>query len=512
MARLRLPVFVLMMLFSVGAPCQGQQTGVRPANFTGQITGLRTIRVVPYTALPFPGKVSQIAFDDQFAYFSTPDGLFRTSREITSNSPITFLGFANQLILNLQVHNNVLYVLKAGTEIKTNAIEEHTFLKSTDRGQTFIPLDEKLKKCWGDYCEYLYATHVFFRNDLMFLAAGGGNNLFVTRDEGKNWTILYGAMDRIVCYDAAIEIVGRKVLFGGECPLDFAYLLVGTLREDMLGWADGGTPRQVMGLNEMQNRNVQFIRHSPNTSIAITGVEGGLLKTNDLGESYQFKIKFEGDGTQKYPYIHEILGPGRYNDFFMVGGFDKRGIIGYLAYSLDHGESWTDISPMILTSEYSSDDVAFIREDPSGRILIGVPKKNERKLFIVEALISAPVILLSHGTPQRAIALDSVTSSAGPFDVLNPHNFSADRKTRVSLFATNIGPADENTTAITVQAEDAQNKLYQLPVEYVGRTPGYSWMTQIVVRLPDTLAGAGDLKVSVSVRGVQSNKALLSIK
>jgi len=39
-----------------------------------------------------------------------------------------------------------------------------------------------------------------------------------------------------------------------------------------------------------------------------------------------------------------------------------------------------------------------------------------------------------------------------------------------------------------------------------------SWMSQVTVRLPDTLAGRGDLNVSVKVRGVASNKAPLRIE
>jgi hypothetical protein len=500
-----------LLLISV-ENCWGQNTRVKASNFTGQITGLRTVKVLPYTGEPSVTQIANIAFDDQFAYLSTPDGLFRTSRNITADSPVTFLGFANYRILNLKVHRNVLYVMKIGGDPRSSTLDAHSFLKSADRGQTFIPLDEGLKYCFRDFCEYLHTTNVFFNDDAMFITAGGSNNLFVTKDEGKNWTILEGRLEHMICYDASVEIIGKKVLFGGECPLDFAYLLVGTLRDDLLGWADGGSPRQVMGLEQMQNRNVQFIQHSDNTPFALVGVEGGLLKTKDLGESYEFKLKFPESGTPNFPYIHEISRAGRFNDFFMAGGLDKQGDRGYLAYSTDHAETWTDISHMILTSEYSAWDVAFIHEDPAGRILIGIPKKDEKKLLILEALITAPVILLTHGEPQRAIALDSVTLFAGPFDVLNPHNFSTDRKTRVSLFATNIAPADENTAAITAHAEDAQNKVHSLPVEFVGRTPGYAWITQIVARIPDELAKSGDVKVSVAVRGVASNKAVVTLK
>jgi hypothetical protein len=260
------------------------------ANFNGQITGLKTIKVIPYnTGGPLRAGIAKIAFDDQFAYLATPDGLFRTSRVITADSQLTFLGFANYQILNLYVHQNVLYVLKVGGDPRSNTLEAHSFLKSNDHGQTFIPLDESLQWCFQGYCEYMHVTTVFFRDNLMFVTSGGGNNFYVSKDEGKSWIVLMGFPEPASCSDVAVEIIGRKVLFGGECPLDFAYLGVGTLREDMLGWADGGSPRQVMGWKELQNRNVQFVQHSPNTSFALAGVEGGLLRSSDFGETYQYK-------------------------------------------------------------------------------------------------------------------------------------------------------------------------------------------------------------------------------
>ena len=482
------------------------------ANFNGQITGLKTIREVPFNNEPFTGIISRIAFDDQFAYLATPDGLFRTSRVITPDSPVTFLGFANYLILNLYVHKNVLYVLKVGGDPRSNTLEAHSFLKSTDHGQTFIPLDEALSWCFKDeFCQYMHVSQAFFKDDLIFITSGGGNNFYVSRDEGKSWIVLLGFSQPAACTDVTFEIIGRKVLLGGECPLDFAYLRVGTLREDMMAWADGGFPREVMGLKELQNRNVQFIRHSPNTSFALTGVEGALLRSSDLGESYQYKLSYSPVGG-KYPYIHQLLDPGRYKDLFIAGGFDKGGgLVGFLAYSFDHGDTWTDISHLINPAESPSLDISFILEDPSGRVLIGYAKKDERKLVIAEVLITAPITLLTHGLQQRAVALDSVTLLAGPFSIFNQFNFSGDARTRISLFATNIPAADENVSAITVKAEDTQQKSYQLPVESVGRTPGYPWMTQIVVRLPDALAQAGEVSVQVSVRGTESNKALLSI-
>ena len=488
------------------------QKPVNAARVSAQVTGTKTVQVVSFQKSLGISRV-RLVFDDQFAYLATPDGLFRTSRSLSATSPRTLI-FAGQGFFNLYVRNNVLYVLKEGGDPRSNTLEAHSFLKSTDHGQTFVPLDEGLKWCFRDSCEYLYATEAFFIDNLIFLAAGGGANFFVSQDEGKNWKLLQGFAEPVICTPSAFEMIGNKVLIGGECPLDFAFLKARTLRPDMLDWT--GSVRDIMGLAELSNRNVQFIAQSPNTSFVFAGVEGGLLKSYDLGESYQFKLKYPPDGsTPKFPYIQQILLPATYRDLIVVGGFNKAPpeISGFLAYSPDHGENWIDISDLILTPEYSTYSVGFVTQDPEGRTLVGLIDDNPTRITIVELLVSAPVTLLTendHG--DRALALESVTLRRDPFSVFNEHNFSSDGRTRLSLFATNILARDANVSAITARAEDSAHTTHQLPVEFVGITPNSLWLTTIVVRLPDSLAKAGDVQLSIAVRGVESNKALLKIQ
>ena len=500
---------VLALIFLFG---NSVSNPVNAAGFSGQISGIKTIQVVPFEKSLGVSRV-RLVFDDQFAYLATPDGLFRTSRSLSATSPRTLI-FAGEGFSNLYVRNNVLYVLKDGGDPRSNTLEAHSFLKSTDHGQTFVPLDEGLTWCIQQFCGYMSATEAFFSNNLIFLAAGGGSNFFVSQDEGKNWKVLQGFAEPVLCTPSAFEMIGNKVLFGGECPLDFAFLAARNLRPDMLDWS--GPYREIMGLAQLSNRNVQFIAQSPNTSFVFAGVEGGLLKSYDLGESYQFKIKHPFDvPSPKYPYIQQILLPTTYPDLIVVGGFNKAPpeISGYLAYSRDHGENWTDISDLILTPEYSTFSVGFVTQDPEGRILVGLIDNSPTRITIVELLVSSPVILLTENNEgDRAVALESVTLRRDPFSVVNEHNFSSDQRTRISLFATNILPGDVNVSAITARAEDSAHTIHQLPVEFVGITPNTPWLTTVVVRLPDSLANAGDVRVSIVVRGVESNKALLKIQ
>lgn len=57
--------------------------------------------------------------------------------------------------------------------------------------------------------------------------------------------------------------------------------------------------------------------------------------------------------------------------------------------------------------------------------------------------------------------------------------------------------AGEIVLPLTVNAEDAQHRNISLPVEFVGKVPGFSWLTQIVVRLPDELDAAGEVQLTV---------------
>src|SRR5215213_365470 len=122
-----------------------------------------------------------------------------------------------------------------------------------------------------------------------------------------------------------------------------------------------------------------------------------------------------------------------------------------------------------------------------------------------------PQLLVTTDT-GRAVALDSVTTHSEPFHVFSSHNFATDGRTRITLFLAGVALAPGDQLFVTVQAEDMQQRVFELPVEASAQVKNMSWMSQVTVRLPDTLAGAGNLNVSVTVRGKVSNKAALRIE
>ena len=331
-----------------------------------------------------------LVFDDIYAYLATPNGLYRTSKSITGNSSFELIGFQNTSITNLYVHNNTLYVLKRSLETRGTRATDHSFLRSEDRGATFIPMDAALEYCLGGYCSFLSPTQAVFKDNLIFLNAGGATNLQVSNNNGASWMPLLGTLAANACYDQSFEIINNRALIGGECPLDTAYLKGGTLRPDLLGWASPEQrPTDVVAPN-LGNRNVQFIKTKPNTTDVYTGIEGGLLKSSDTGQSFRFVIKYSsGNSLRSYPYIQKILFYSKNPNVIVAGGFDKGPLKRlFLSYSKDDGETWTDISSQtqFLTGEPSNtteiDAVEFISEDSGGRVLVGITRPQTKTLTI----------------------------------------------------------------------------------------------------------------------------------
>lgn len=121
----------------------------------------------------------------------------------------------------------------------------------------------------------------------------------------------------------------------------------------------------------------------------------------------------------------------------------------------------------------------------------------------------APV-LATEVNSQRAIALDTVVFIRDPFPITNDQYPGTDRRTRVALFATNLEL--RQGLVITAQAVDPQQMTHQLQVEFVSGLPTFLGFTQIVIKLPDGIVTAGDLQITINVRGKTSNVVLVGVK
>ena len=134
---------------------------------------------------------------------------------------------------------------------------------------------------------------------------------------------------------------------------------------------------------------------------------------------------------------------------------------------------------------------------------------QERAFLLTPA---GPPVLLTEPGSAAALALDSVTFERGPFTLASAHNLGADGRRRVTLLARNVEFAPgENVQQLVVRAESPTGETHLLPIEHVGRVPGFPSLTQLTVRLVDGLAAGGDFQLSLVLRGAASNKATLSI-
>jgi Big-like domain-containing protein len=155
---------------------------------------------------------------------------------------------------------------------------------------------------------------------------------------------------------------------------------------------------------------------------------------------------------------------------------------------------------------------------PAGKYTVSATATDDKG---ARTFSKSVTFLINTGPPQlltdfdsgRALALDSVTLKKEPISVVAEHFLAADQRTRLILIGLNLElKPGETVSAITAQAEDAQQKTYLLAVESVSSVPKFPWLIQVIVKLPDELQGAGEVWLSVSLRGNKSNKVSLRIK
>lgn len=129
---------------------------------------------------------------------------------------------------------------------------------------------------------------------------------------------------------------------------------------------------------------------------------------------------------------------------------------------------------------------------------------------IAEGSIEFPTLVREEAT-ARALAFDAVTWVRDPLSVIATHNFSPDQRTRMALLATNLDGGDCALGDVTVQMWGVKG-FFTVPAEHVAAVPGLGWLKQIMVKLPDELAGAGNVWVSIQARGMSSDSVIVNIK
>lgn len=124
-----------------------------------------------------------------------------------------------------------------------------------------------------------------------------------------------------------------------------------------------------------------------------------------------------------------------------------------------------------------------------------------------------PPVLLALPNTSRAIAIHSVLFTKEPFTVRTPVNLSSDQRTRIMLFAANLELLPgEPPSAIVARATDSRGQSYDLTVEQVVKFANLSWLSSLIVKLPDDATINGDLAINIGIRGTVSNTVFVAIK
>ena len=190
---------------------------------------------------------------------------------------------------------------------------------------------------------------------------------------------------------------------------------------------------------------------------------------------------------------------------------------GTTAVGLDQFSRPMIVGGVTMTAGDGSNFIGFVSDTPITQLIVMLDTPEPTPNAVIDNLTYGQkragneppkALLLTDAQTGRAAALESVGLTAEPFDVTTPQtrNLSMDARTRVTLFVAGLSfnPATD-VPFVTVRAVDSQHRVFDLPVEAVGTVKNLSWLGQVTVRLPPGIAGAGDVSVSVTVRGVESN-------
>ncbi len=116
-----------------------------------------------------------------------------------------------------------------------------------------------------------------------------------------------------------------------------------------------------------------------------------------------------------------------------------------------------------------------------------------------------PPTLLTQDNSTRALALESTTFRAEPFELTQPLASNIDARTRLILFATDLNDTNGNGPSVTAIAEDASLQVFPLLVENVYRLPVADPIYAIHIRLHDEMVADGDVLIQINDSGLESN-------
>lgn len=289
---------------------------------------------------------------------------------------------------------DALWMFQPWYDGPASSAQEHALCALNQAGTSFVPQDQGLRACYEQYCYTLWMDELKMVGTRMYSNAGAGLNLFVSDNKAASWRVLLGQFDSMTCYHQSFHIVGTRLLVGGECPLDDAFIRAYQLSAD--GSRLESQTELPVNVPELENRNIQFIDSIDGTQRVFAGVEGGLLRSDDGGRSFKFVIRHPIEGGNMYPYVQSFLSLKKKPNVIVVGGFDKANARPYLAWSADGGDNWTNLSAMLPGYNRGAGDtslagqVTSLVEDPQGRILLTLNEDETAKGKLIQLTLGKP--------------------------------------------------------------------------------------------------------------------------
>jgi uncharacterized protein (TIGR03437 family) len=138
---------------------------------------------------------------------------------------------------------------------------------------------------------------------------------------------------------------------------------------------------------------------------------------------------------------------------------------------------------------------------------------------------NAPAILTSNGI---GVILNATSMKIGPFDVTSQENLSADKRTRLMVFASGVSSSIDSSHAssyisvdnkmvanladfVKVEARTSDGSVFQLPVEYAGAQGAIQGLDQVNVVLVPELQGAGAVQMTLIIGSYRSNSVVITV-
>ncbi|WP_229431765.1 MULTISPECIES: hypothetical protein [Massilia] len=305
-----------------------------------------------------------------------------------------FNDMAPQRAPTLRPLGDSLWLFQPWYEDAASGKQEHALCALDAAGAAFAAQDQSLRACYEQYCYTLWMDELKMVGTRLFSNPGAGLNLFVSDNKAATWRVLLGQFDSMTCYHQSFHVVGSRLLVGGECPLDDAFIRAYQLSAD--GSRLVSQEELAITVPELENRNIQFIDSIDGTARVFAGVEGGLLRSDDGGRSFKFVIRHPIEGAAMYPYVQRFLALKGKPNVLVVGGFDKANARPYLAWSNDGGDHWTNISAMLPGYNRGAGDtslsgqVTSLVEDPQGRILLTLNEDETAKGKLIQLTLGKP--------------------------------------------------------------------------------------------------------------------------